>query len=251
MLRSTNELIGYHLRAEDGPFGKVDDFLFDDRKWALRYLVADTGDWLGKRRFLLSPQLLRDPDLGKHHSGFPILATKAQIEASPPITDDAPVSLQYEQLLAEHYAYSGYWNGADIWGNMAMPMPAAAAGEAVRDMQAREAEIKENHLHSARSVSGYEIAVADGKIGQLEDFMLESRSWSIRYLVLNTGSWLRNRRVLISPEWVEHLDWRSETAELSIPRSAIEDSPEFDPTRPVNVDYEDRLYDYYGKERRA
>jgi hypothetical protein len=33
----------------------VKDFYFDDKTWAIRYLVADTGNWLTGRQVLLSP----------------------------------------------------------------------------------------------------------------------------------------------------------------------------------------------------
>ena len=36
MLWSNNALRGWHLRATDGSLGEVDDFLFDDRSWAIR-----------------------------------------------------------------------------------------------------------------------------------------------------------------------------------------------------------------------
>jgi hypothetical protein len=49
-LRSCGEVAGYHLHAKDGELGHVDDFLFDDLSWAIRYLVIDTSNWwIGKR----------------------------------------------------------------------------------------------------------------------------------------------------------------------------------------------------------
>ncbi|MGI9070785.1 MAG: hypothetical protein ACR2JB_05505, partial [Bryobacteraceae bacterium] len=46
MLRQAKDLNGYKLGARDGEIGKVREFYFDDQSWAVRYLVADTGDWL-------------------------------------------------------------------------------------------------------------------------------------------------------------------------------------------------------------
>ena len=46
MLRSILSLRGFSIGAKDGEIGKVHSFLFDDRGWAIRYLVVDTGERL-------------------------------------------------------------------------------------------------------------------------------------------------------------------------------------------------------------
>ena len=40
---------GYSLGASDGHLGKVHDFLVDDQRWAVRYMVVDCG-YLSWRR---------------------------------------------------------------------------------------------------------------------------------------------------------------------------------------------------------
>jgi hypothetical protein len=57
-LRSVGQVRGYSIRATDGEIGSVHDFLFDDEHWTVRYLVADTGDWLSGRLVLISPAIL-------------------------------------------------------------------------------------------------------------------------------------------------------------------------------------------------
>jgi len=46
---------GYAIGATDGDIGKLDDFYFDDESWTIRYLVAETGNWLLDRKVLISP----------------------------------------------------------------------------------------------------------------------------------------------------------------------------------------------------
>ena len=58
MLQSIKQLYGEKLGASDGEIGHVKDFYLDDRNWAVRYLVADTGTWLPGRRVLLSPHAI-------------------------------------------------------------------------------------------------------------------------------------------------------------------------------------------------
>ena len=107
MLRSAVQTFGYRLQATDGEFGCVRDLLFDDRLWTVRYLVADTGTWLPGRQVLISPAALGQPDWDG--SLFPVSLTKEQIERSPAVHDDQPVSREYETALHRHYGWSLYW----------------------------------------------------------------------------------------------------------------------------------------------
>ena len=54
MLINAKSLLGYKLDSLDGEVGSVKEFYFDDRHWAVRYLVADTGNWLAERQVLLA-----------------------------------------------------------------------------------------------------------------------------------------------------------------------------------------------------
>ena len=58
MLSKAKTLKGYKLDSLDGEIGKVKEFYFDDRHWTIRYLVADTGNWLTGRQVLISPYAL-------------------------------------------------------------------------------------------------------------------------------------------------------------------------------------------------
>ena len=59
MLRSVSGMRGFTIHATDGDMGAVDEFLFDDEHWTMRYLVAHTGDWLTGRLVLVSPMAFR------------------------------------------------------------------------------------------------------------------------------------------------------------------------------------------------
>src|ERR1041384_6635870 len=83
MLHSIQQRYGEKLRATDGEIGHVRDFCFDDKNWAVRYLVADTGRWLSGRSVLISPHALGP----LYPKGKVLLVnlTREQIEKSPPI----------------------------------------------------------------------------------------------------------------------------------------------------------------------
>jgi hypothetical protein len=58
MLHKAKTLTGYKLDSLDGEIGRVEEFYFDDKYWVVRYLVADSGNWLTGRHVLLSPYAL-------------------------------------------------------------------------------------------------------------------------------------------------------------------------------------------------
>jgi sporulation protein YlmC with PRC-barrel domain len=55
MLRGISDLKRFTIAATDGQLGSVSDLYFDDRSWAVRYLVVDAGPWVPSRRLCVSP----------------------------------------------------------------------------------------------------------------------------------------------------------------------------------------------------
>lgn len=243
MLRSVGELSDYVLAAEDGEIGRCRDFLFDDRHWATRYMVADTGKWLPGRKVLISILSLGDPDWIRRL--FAVKLTKKQIEQSPSLDEDAPVSRRYETEYFDYHQWSYYWAGADVWGGG--PYPLAYAATPADRKGAPEERPEKCHLRSVREVKGYHIRAADGEIGHVEDFIVDDADWVIRYMVVNTRNWLPGRKVLITPPWVESIEWAERRVQVDLTREGVKESPEYNPSQPVNREYEVRLYDYYGR----
>ncbi|MDA8327300.1 MAG: PRC-barrel domain-containing protein [Nitrospiraceae bacterium] len=114
MLNKAGTLTGYKLKSLDGEIGTVEEFYFDDQHWTIRYLVADTGDWLTGRQVLLSPYAL--VAVIKEEQHITIDLTKKQIEDSPSLNSDKPVSRQFEEAYCGYYGWPAYWSGPYIWG---------------------------------------------------------------------------------------------------------------------------------------
>ncbi|MGA2751515.1 MAG: PRC-barrel domain-containing protein, partial [Verrucomicrobiota bacterium] len=106
MLSKAGTLTGYKLDSLDGEIGEVKEFYFDDRYWTIRYLVADTGNWLTGRKVLISPYALVAVIAAEQH--ITIDLTKRQIEDSPSLNSDKPVSHQFEQAYYGHYGWPMY-----------------------------------------------------------------------------------------------------------------------------------------------
>lgn len=235
MLRSIDELIGYTIEARDGDIGKVSDFLFDDEKWVIRYLVANTGNWLVGRKVLISPAAFYGKPRWENEK-FPLVITKQMVEESPDISKDEPVSRRKEAGIVAYYHWPIYWYPVVQKGT---------GGEGKHEAQ--DEESGDSHLRSVWEVEGYHIEARDGSIGHVADFIIDDERWEIMYLVIDTRNVLPGRKVLVSRLWIHEVSWVGSKVAVDLTKEAIKKSPEFDPSAPVNREYEEVLYDYYGR----
>lgn len=93
---------------------------------------------------------------------------------------------------------------------------------------------------------GNKLNASDGNIGKIKDFYFDDQFWNIRYLVAETGTWLNERQVLISPFSIERLDSEDEVLIVNLTKKQIEDSPSIETHRPVSRQFETEYYTYYG-----
>jgi len=248
MLRSILSLKGYTLAATDDTIGHCRDFLFDDRDWVVRYMVADTGGWLSGRKVLISPLALLEPDWATQR--FPVAMTSRQIEESPSLDEHAPVSRQYEIDYHRFFSLPFYWVGSELWGSYPDPngiiRPVPAQGQ---EPEPEGEEVKEGHLRSCKEVAGYHIEASDGGTEPIDDLIVDDSRWAIRFLVANTRRWLPGGQVLVPTHGIESVDWTDQVVKSTLTVEEIKNSPPYDPKLPVNVEFEQRLYDYYGRPR--
>src|SRR5271165_2998803 len=123
MLQVISPLKGFAIEASDGAIGTVCDFLFHDASWKVRWLVIECGTWLRGRKVLIHPSAISREDLEQLQ--FVVALTKAQVEGSPELAEDQPVSQQMESELYSYYGWDPLWGGANlsaIPGAMASPL---------------------------------------------------------------------------------------------------------------------------------
>src|SRR5436190_19840649 len=126
------------------------------------------------------------------------------------------------------------------------PPPTERVNEEIM-ARAEQDNLEDAHLHSTSDVLGYDIQARAGAIGHVDDFMIDDRAWTIRWLVVDTRNWLPGKHVLVSPEWVEDVSWTDRAVRVGLSRAQVKGAPEYDRDRPVERDYERRLYEYYGR----
>ena len=240
MLRSIRAMLKADLRATDGDIGRCVDFLFDDKHWTIRYMVAVTGKWLRGRKVLVSPKFMGDWDW--HSDEIPIRLSRSGIKTSPPLNSDMPVSLQYKQQLAKHYGSFPYSHGPCVWSGALTALSPSASNRG-NDIEAPG----EHHLRSVKEVSGYHVQARDDTVGCVDDFLVDSRTWTIRYLVVDTHRWLTDRKVLIHPLWAETIDWKRKCLTIRMNRQAIADSPVYDQRKALSREDELALFKHYDR----
>jgi uncharacterized protein YrrD len=98
---------------------------------------------------------------------------------------------------------------------------------------------------NVKNLMGFTIGATDGEIGKVKDFYFDDITWTIRYFVVETGSWLLNRKVLISPEALLECNWTNETFPVNLTKEQIKKSPEIDTDQSVSRQHEIELYAHY------
>jgi PRC-barrel domain len=103
-------------------------------------------------------------------------------------------------------------------------------------------------LRSFAHLRGSTIQASDGEIGSLRDVYFDDQSTLIRYFVVDTGTWLPGRRVLLAPAAVGGVDAEGGGIVTGLTRQQVEDSPSSDLDQPVSRQQETALHAYYGWE---
>lgn len=242
MLIKANQLKGYQLDSKDGTIGSAREFYFDDQYWSIRYLIARTAGWLSGRQVLLSPYSVSGVDPVRET--ISINLTKKQIENSPSIEDDEPVSRQFEDSYYGYYGYPAYWGGPYMWGYYPYP-DRDSANWSGWDMSRAPWD---PHLRSTQEVTGYHILASDGEIGHIEDFVIDEETWAIRYLVVATTHFWPGKKILVSPQWIESINWEMHEVVVDLSREQIKDAPAYVDDATITRDYESGLYGYYDRD---
>ncbi|MFM2485724.1 PRC-barrel domain-containing protein [Celerinatantimonas yamalensis] len=258
MLRSIKDLENYTVVASDGSVGNVKDFLFDDLTWVIRYFVVETGTWLSNRKVLISPISLQKPNWKE--KTLPAQMTTDQVKNSPDIDTDKPVSRQHEMNYLDFYGYPYYWGEDCLWGvgmypymlypgytNFLYEQANPNNTHIIDDKTELEAQQNDDpNLRSCKAIIGYHIHANDGDIGHISGLLVEESTWAVRYFVVDTSSWWGKHNVLISPEWIDQVQWLDCSVSVDLSRQKIQDAPEYHSTEQLNHQHEQAIYEHYG-----
>ncbi len=220
MLYELENLYGLTLSATDADIGYVKDFYFDDQTWCLRYVVVDTGNWLSERQVLLAPKAF-DHGLGngdqttKH---LHVNLTRQQISDSPPIETHRSITRQYEDSYYRYYGWPNYWDGGML-GSAGFPAftPLPLQDHTHHGHNQRD----DQHLRSTEAVAGYRVHGTDGEVGRVNDFVLNGKDFTIQEIIVETGSWLEDKRVRILTKHIERVSYEESAVYVKLSKADL------------------------------
>lgn len=238
MFGSLRDLFGAHLVARDGELGKVRDVLFDDLRWLVRFLVVDTGGWFRNRRVLVSPRAIEHVDFETGRIAVDL--TRAEIENSPPADRELPASRQHEDQKGSHLAR--YWL---LPVHMATPLgPTRVDRLPMTSSNVATPHSHNPHLRSLDTVIGYALHATDGTLGAVDDLLVDTEEWVVRYLVADTRRWLPSHSVLLELDDLGAIDGAREEIRVDLTRDEVKHATEYHPSGGLPRDEPETLPDF-------
>ena len=250
MLHSYNDLRHYPIRAADERKGNVEDFYFDDVEWKIRYLVAHTGFlWTG-RDSLIGVDLLSRPDTNAME--FPVAMSAEEVEEAGRAGDHALFG-ERDRGSEKSDLMPLFWPSLLIGAPEARYTPILAQEQLSkrwntdRETSSGDAEVPDHpRLRSMSEVSGYQIAAQDGEIGSVDDFLIDPEDWSVRYFVIDTGSWLPGKLVVVRTDQVEAIRTEDRVIAVRTDMTDIENAPRLGDIEELKKSSAQEMYERYG-----
>jgi sporulation protein YlmC with PRC-barrel domain len=243
MKRSLKELTKFSIETLDGTSGKARDFLFDEEYWVIRYLEGDFGNFFVDKRVLIPRLLLEKPDWKEKH--FPLSINKNEIENCPDIDKRMPVSREYEKALSKHYEIDYYWP----YGYTASPGLGLYPPRPIKPpVKTVSEEDLDTSLRSFREIEGYHIHCLDGKLGHVEDLIVDDDDWQVVYLIVDTSNWMPwSKKVVLSLDWLEKISYTDLEVSVKLNTDTVKNAPEYDSGNAITEELEKELYDFYSR----
>lgn len=236
-LYKLKNISGFKLHAIDGEIGHLVEILFDDQTWTIRYFVVSTSNWFSNEKVLVSPTFVNEVD--EENKQLIINLSLEEIKNCPPLDSEKPVSMHYEEQYYRYFNWEPYWTNSPFF-NVQPYLD--------EDYLDSDEQPEHPHLRSSNEISSYVIHASDGDIGEAKDFIIQEPEWLITYLEIDTHRWIPGKHVLISPNWVEDIDWKKQQVDINLSCKMIDTAPEYDPTIPITLGDEQNLYLHYSEQ---
>lgn len=259
---SLRDMEGFKLCTQDGDFGQVKAFLIDDFDWVVRYLIVDIDD----HHTILSPRSVKKIQMDEG-----VVALKIDLEKilnSPSVDLDKDLSRELERQLSDYYHWPYYWEPTEYPETLPGDLTAVPLIEMELEREYEEAELipetgesaesaagsaadgPNYHIRSTHEIFGYTMHATndDRSAGKLHDFIVNDKEWNILYAVVDRGGLFSDRKVLVSPSWVEAIDEDQRRVLVNLKEETIKDSPEFTSIQELTEEFQARHKEYFGEE---
>ncbi len=103
-----------------------------------------------------------------------------------------------------------------------------------------------NMLYTLNDLEQYTVNAADGYVGKIKDFYFDDRTWKLRYLVVETGIWLKNRKVLLPASAVKLVNKDDKQLSLDMSMYHVKNGPSIERDLSLKPQSEIDYLSYYG-----
>lgn len=242
MKQSIKDLGYYSVETQDKTEGKITDFLFDEKQWVIRYIEADFGSLFQSKKVLIPRAFLDKPDA--QAKKFPVNLSNSEIEKCPELDKHLPVSRKYEEELSRHYRINPYWNVAYMGSAIAYYPPRPVH---IPDKIVTEQDV-DTILRSFNEVQGYRIQAIEGKIGHINDILVDDDDWQIVYTIVDTSNWIPwSKHVIIPVSYLANINYAKNEVEIKLKTEDIKNAPEYNAKDPISEPFEKGLHDFYSQ----
>jgi hypothetical protein len=103
----------------------------------------------------------------------------------------------------------------------------------MREMRGIDESARRRVLRSVSDLRRVTIAATDGELGSVRDLYFDDLSWRVRYLLVDTDSWLPDHRILVSPTSVRRWDPNPSTLRVALTKTQFKTCVDMNTQRAV------------------
>jgi len=219
MLQRLRDLEGEKVRGIDGDIGHISEFLFDMNTWHIRYAVVDVGPLVFHHKVLIFPDAFN----GQSDDRFSVQLTREQIQNSPDINTDKPMSLAQEEGLFKYFGWAPYWqNDYDLSAPGAMPL--GIYNNSV--LESRGDDLKKN-LKDTRQVRGYHVRAENAEAGEVDDLICETSDWTVPFVLIDVGNFFHGKKVLLPAKHITNISWTNHEVQCEVSADTVFNGKEY------------------------
>jgi uncharacterized protein YrrD len=98
---------------------------------------------------------------------------------------------------------------------------------------------------SVKGITSFNLGAIDGEIGTVKEIYFDDQNWILRYLIVKTGNFFKEKSILISTQALLAPDWDKQIFATNLTLDQIKNSPDIDTDKPVYRQQEVTLYDHF------
>lgn len=177
-------------------------------------MVAEVGDWLLSDKKLVCPIVMENPDWKNNQ--LPVTLNQKQLHDCPPIKADPPAceknKFDFSLMLRPHqwgFQLDGTISNQEFSHNEQLPA------------------LADGYLRSMKEVVGYKVCLEDKEHGHIEDFIVDVKTWNVKYAVIDSRNWFPGgRKYLIDTDLMESVSWSDKEVTLDLKMKELKQQSE-------------------------